>query len=138
MPPRTTGHTATWVEATIGPTTETGAITDRITIAAVTITTIDRAITRGIEASAPTDIVRTDPDRTDPDRTDIDRTDIERTDIGRIDADTVIIEAKVVTGDSVSDMPVGRTAGPAVDFRFPSVIDASSHPRFSRSTGSDA
>ena len=83
-----------------------------------TAATIDRAITRAIEATATTDTVRTD----------IVRTDTDRTGIGRIDVDTVIIEAAVATGASVLGMPVVLTAGPAVDFRFITVVDAFSHP----------
>ena len=106
-------------------------MTDRTAIGMGTAATIARVITRGIETTATTEIVRTDIVRTDTDRTDIDRTGIVRT-----DADTVVIEAMVATGASVSGILVGRTAGPAVDFRFITVIDASYHPKSSFLMGS--
>ena len=101
-------------------------MTDRMAIGRGTIATIARAITRGIEATATTEIVRTDTVPTDTVRTDIDRTGI-----GRIDAETVIIEATAATWASVSGMSVGRTAGPAVGFRFTTGIDAFFHRKAS-------
>lgn len=114
------------MRATIDRTTDTGTITGRMTIGMGAAATIDRAITRGIEATATTDIVRLGTDRMD----------IGRMGIVRTDADTVVIEAMVATGASVSGILVGRTAGPAVDFRFITVIDASYHPKSSFLMGS--
>lgn len=101
-------------------------MTDRMGIGMGTAATIDRAITRGIEATAPTEIVRTDIVRTDTDRTDIAPTDTDP-----IEADMDIIAAPADIGASVSDVPAGRMVVPAMDFRFITVIDSFSPPKAS-------
>ena len=97
-------------------------MTDRTAIGMGTAATIARVITRGIEATAPTEIVRMATDRTD-----IARTDTDRTGIGRIVAEAVIIEATVAAGVSVSDIPAGRMVVPPTEFRFTTVTNIHGH-----------